>query len=813
MLARMLSLPLRRQAGDTRRQPCEGEATGRDRNPAGLVPAWGVVLLILLVAAGAARPAALPADSATLGILSFRPAPEVAARWQPLAEYLNRAVPGLSLRIRTLSYPELNAAIANDELDFVFTNPAHYIELRQRNRMSGAIATLIESDQGHALPEFGGVIVSRAGRSDIDGLRDLAGKRIAMPDASSLGGYQMQAFELLRAGVDLPEGDRRLITGMPHDRVIEAVLAGQADAGFIRTGLIEHMAAEGKVDPARLNVLNRQSAPGFPYILSTRLYPEWPFVAMPRADERVSRRVASALLAIDSATPLSTTLGIHGFAVPADYSPVEELMRELRAPPFDAPLRVTPADIWRRYYPIILVLAAATGLVLFMVLRLGMVNRKLSASQSESAAIADRLRISEERLRLAVNGVNDGIWDWDLRAKTLYLSPKWKEMIGYRDDELANVRASFDDHVHAEDRPEVYAALKSYLRGDAPAFRVVFRLRHKDGTWRWILGRGEAQRDATGAPVRMVGSHTDITVQKETEHDLRLAASVFASSQEGVVITDADNRIVDVNPAFTRITGYDRDDVRGRNPSLLASGRQSAEFYRDMWRSLSEHDAWSGQVWNRRKDGQLYAELLSIACVRDERGRPQRYVGVFSDISPLKAQEAALDRMANYDRLTGVPNRRLLDDRIEQALGLARRHGRAVAVCYLDLDGFKPINDRFGHQAGDQVLVVVTNAMQESLRGNDTLARIGGDEFVVLIGDLEADESVAPLLRRLLAAVHRSIPLGAEQVAVSASIGVALFPRHGSDPESLLQRADRAMYAAKKHGKNRYQLFEAEADA
>ena len=761
------------------------------------------VVLILT----AATPAG--AEERVLGVLSFRPKAEVQQRWQPLADYLGLAIPGLKVTVRALSYPELNVALASDELDFVFTNPAHYIELRQHNRMSGAIATLIEDDHGRALPEFGGAIVCLSGRSDIASLADLAGKRIAVTDLSSLGGYQMQARELHRAGVALPAGGDLVITGMPHDRVVETLLDGRADAGFVRAGVIEHLAAENRLVADRLRVINRQPAAGFPYARSTPLYPEWPFVVLPKVDERLSRRIASALLAIEPGQPLAQRLAITGFRVPADYSPIEELMRELRLPPFDAPLPVTVADIWQRYHAIIVTLAAAALIILAMVLRLGVVNRRLAGARNHSAAIADRLQQSEERLRLAINGVNDGVWDWRVGSDELYLSPKWKEMLGYADHELPNSFAAFEDHMHPEDQAEFREALDAYLRGNATSFHVVFRLRHRTEGWRWILSRGEAHRDVDGRPVRMVGANSDITAEKLAEKQLRLSASVFASSQEGILISDADNRIVDVNAAFTRITGYERDEVIGRNPKMLGSGRHGAEFYRDMWLALADGNAWRGQIWNRRKDGQLYAELLSIACVRDHRGRAERYVGVFSDISPLKAHEEALDRLANYDRLTGVPSRRLLDDRLAQALTAAQRNGRLVAVCYVDLDGFKPVNDVHGHATGDQVLVAVATAMQSVLRAHDTVARIGGDEFVLVLTEVGDRRDVIRSLDRIVAAIGRPVATASGELGISASLGVAIFPDDGVDPDSLLQRADQAMYQAKKLGRNRYQVFDA----
>ena len=772
------------------------------------MPLWRVVkVLFTVVTLTACAPAG--AEERVLGILSFRPKAEVQQRWQPLADYLGLAIPGLTVTVRALSYPELNVALAGNELDFVFTNPAHYIELREHNRMSGAIATLIEDDHGRALPQFGGTMVCLSGRKDIADLVDLAGKRIAVTDLSSLGGYQMQARELHRAGIALPVGGNLVITGMPHDRVIETILDGKADVGFVRAGVIEHLAAEGRLVAERLRVIHRQPAPDFPYALSTPLYPEWPFVVLPKVDDRLSRRIASALLSIEPGQPLASRLAINGFAVPADYSPVEALMRELRLPPFDAPLPVTVADIWQRYDAILVTLAAAAVVILAMVLRLGAVNRRLAAARNDSAAIADRLQQSEERLRLAINGVNDGVWDWRVGSDELYLSPKWKEMLGYRDHELPNSFAAFEDHMHAEDQHEFREALDGYLRGSTDMFHVVFRLRHRSGEWRWILSRGEAHRDVDGKAVRMVGANSDITAQKLAENQLRLSASVFASSQEGILISDADNRIVDVNEAFTRITGYERDEVIGRNPSMLGSGRQGADFYRDMWRALAHGNAWRGQIWNRRKDGQLYAELLSIACVRDHRGRAERYVGVFSDISPLKAHEAALDRLANYDRLTGVPSRRLLDDRLTQALTAAQRHRHMVAVCYVDLDGFKPVNDHYGHAAGDRMLVAVAAAMQSALRGHDTVARIGGDEFVLVLSEVGERNDVIRSLDRLIAAIGRPVDIGGSELVISASLGVALYPDDGRDPDTLLQRADQAMYRAKKLGRNRYQLFDA----
>ncbi len=308
---------------------------------------------------------------------------------------------------------------------------------------------------------------------------------------------------------------------------------------------------------------------------------------------------------------------------------------------------------------------------------------------------------------------------------------------------------------------------------------------------------------------KILVSLVDITERKRTEDQLRLAASVFAHSQEGILISDADNRIIDINPAFTRLTGYTRDDVIGENPRILSSRRHSQEFYAEMWRSIAAEGEWQGEIWNRRKSGDEYAELLSIVAIKDDAGRLQHYVGAFTDITVIKQHEEDLDRIAHYDVLTSVPNRRLLRDRLEQAIARARRLGNNLAVCYLDLDGFKPINDQFGHEGGDRMLVEIARRLQSMLRADDTVARLGGDEFVLLWHDVGEETDCVQALERVLAKVSEPMMLGGEPVSVSASIGVTLYPDDNVDADNLLRHADHAMYSAKQLGKNRFQMFDA----
>ncbi len=305
-----------------------------------------------------------------------------------------------------------------------------------------------------------------------------------------------------------------------------------------------------------------------------------------------------------------------------------------------------------------------------------------------------------------------------------------------------------------------------------------------------------------------------ITRRKEDDEKLQLAGSVFSHAREGISITDAHGTIVDVNEAFTRITGYSREEAVGQNTRILSSGRHDAAFYSAVWGALILQGHWSGEIWNRRKSGELYAELITISAVRNAQGITQNYVALFSDISSIKEHQNVLERIAQFDPLTHLPNRLLLADRLQQAMTQAQRRGQQLAVAYLDLDGFKSANDRHGHDVGDQLLIAVATAMKNTLREGDTLARIGGDEFVAVLIDLDSVESCLPMLTRLVEAAATPVKLGELVLQGSASAGVTFYPQANEmESDQLLRQADQAMYQAKLAGKNRYHVFDSAHDS
>jgi len=303
-----------------------------------------------------------------------------------------------------------------------------------------------------------------------------------------------------------------------------------------------------------------------------------------------------------------------------------------------------------------------------------------------------------------------------------------------------------------------------------------------------------------------------IAALHSTEARLQLVASVFTHAQEGISITDASGRIVEVNDAFTRITGYSREEAIGQTPSIHRSGRHPPEFYAALWRDLLAKGHWYGEIWNRRKNGELYAETLSITAVCDRQGQPLHYVALFTDITLLKEHQKQLEHVTHYDALTGLPNRVLLADRVRQAIAQTRRRDKLMALVCLDLDGFKPVNDAHGHEVGDELLVAISARMKDALREGDTLARLGGDEFVIVLTDLEDPAECNKILSRLLRVAAAPVHVRNLTLQVSASLGVTLHPMDGSDPDTLLRHADQAMYQAKQAGKNRYHLFDPEQD-
>ncbi|MBI5109228.1 MAG: EAL domain-containing protein [Rhodocyclales bacterium] len=648
-------------------------------HPFGQLLRWlAVCLCCTLTSLAGADSTAGEASSAQpvrIGVLAFRGIDRARQDWQPHADYLSDKLSPLRFEVVPLTLQEFAPAIAARRIDLVVTNTGHYVALEVGGAISRIATMRIAGPQG-PVDHFGGTAIARADRADMNSYADLRGKRLAVPDTEGFGGWQVHLREARAASINLDSDLAEVLELQAQDKVVASVIAGRVDAGFVRSDLIESMAAAGKLDSAQIKVLGERNTAGFPYRHSTRLYPHWPFAKLDHVPDDLTRGLLIALLSLPADHPAARAAGIYGWTLPQNYQTVHELFLEFRLGPY-ADLPVELGDVVSHY------------------------GRRLA-------------------------------------------------MIG--------------------------AGLISFL--------LVL-------LW-WI-------------------SRTNLELRRGRDH-LQLAAGVFEHAQEGIVITDAGARIIDVNDTFVELTGYAREETLGQNPRFLSSGEHGAEFYRAMWSTLDQQGFWRGELINRRKDGSRYVQQTSISAVRDKHGRVRNYIGLSSDISALKESQDRLEQMAYFDALTGLPNRRLLSDRLNQAIGQAARSERLLAICYLDLDGFKPINDKWGHAAGDVLLIDASRRLVANVRAGDTVSRLGGDEFVVLLGNLAHFDECEVALERIRSSLNKPFQLKEGEAKLSASMGVTLFPLDGADPDMLLRHADQAMYQAKQAGRNRYALFDAEHD-
>ena len=450
--------------------------------------------------------------------------------------------------------------------------------------------------------------------------------------------------------------------------------------------------------------------------------------------------------------------------------------------------------------PVWILFVLLTGLILLILTTsitfyLHRFNRQIAMAQKT-------LQQSEERFKALSEASYGGIAIHD-QGEILECNNGLSEITGFNYQELMSMNGL---ELIAEE--DLDTALTNIRNGYTESYEVTGI--RKDGSKYDLSVRGK-NISYKGHDARVIG-FVDISKSKKSEEQLKLAASVFTYAREGIMITDVTGNIIDVNKTFTQITGYNRKEVLGKNPRILKSNLHSEAFYADIWNSLKENKQWSGELWNKRKNGEVYPELLTIGAVSDANGNIQSYVALFSDITQMKQHQKQLEHLAHYDLLTNLPNRMLLADRLSHAMAQCERRKQFIAVAYLDLDGFKAINDTFGHDAGDQLLIELSKLMSAALREGDTLARIGGDEFVVVLSDLEQMNDCELVLNRLLQTASNPISIGTRNVQVSTSIGVTFYPQDGVEADQLMRHADQAMYTAKQSGKNRFHLFDVNKD-
>jgi diguanylate cyclase (GGDEF)-like protein/PAS domain S-box-containing protein len=413
---------------------------------------------------------------------------------------------------------------------------------------------------------------------------------------------------------------------------------------------------------------------------------------------------------------------------------------------------------------------------------------------------------SEARFReLFQNIPNVSVQGYTMEGITTYWNEASEMLYGYTAQEAIG-KNLIDLIIPSFMHEGVKAAISQMAQSNVPIPAAPLQLMRKDGRMVDVFSSHAIVQTPFREP-ELFCIDIDLSEQKAAEAKLRLAANVFTHSKEGIIITDASGSIIDVNDAFVLITGYTREELIGKNPNILKSDRHSEEYYKQMWALLLSQGHWSAEVWNKHKNGEVYPEMVTISSVKDAQGEIQNYVALYTDISFIKKHEEELERAAHYDALTNLPNRVLLFDRLTHGMVKAQRRRHILAVAYIDLDGFKEVNDQYGHEMGDKVLIEIATQMKATMREGDTLSRLGGDEFVATLIDLEAAQDCLIAVERLLKATNMPLHVDGTIVSISASIGVAVYPNDAEDADQLMRYADQAMYKAKQKGKNRYCLF------
>ncbi|HUK03124.1 MAG TPA: EAL domain-containing protein [Steroidobacteraceae bacterium] len=421
---------------------------------------------------------------------------------------------------------------------------------------------------------------------------------------------------------------------------------------------------------------------------------------------------------------------------------------------------------------------------------------------------AERILIeSEARMRMSVSASNLGVMDINLPTDELTHNYHYGAMLGLDALSKFKTRMQVVELIHPDDRDRVVGEFESYLRGDAPTYSTEYRIRTAHGDWKWIASSGAVvERDPNGAPIRFAGTHADVSERKKSEEQLRLAASVFESTHEAIVITDWARSIVSVNRAFLESTGFAAADVIGRHIGMLNAAQQEPRQYAAMWRQIDESGRWRGELWRRRAGGATYPTLTAVAAVRNSGGAITHYIDISVDITQHKRAEEHIWKLAHVDPLTGVSNRMHLQERAQRALATAQTEGTMLALVLIDLDRFKNINDSLGHMTGDRLLQAVAERLQRVARASDTVSRLGGDEFLLLcsVDEVEAIEHIVQRLLKVLGSPYR---IDGHCLQVTPSVGIGVYPRDGASFEDLLKSADTAMYKAKESGRNTFRFF------
>lgn len=417
----------------------------------------------------------------------------------------------------------------------------------------------------------------------------------------------------------------------------------------------------------------------------------------------------------------------------------------------------------------------------------------------------DALFANEQRWRLALDAGGYGLWEWNLQTREVKLSVACRAMFGFADDEIITSISECETRVHPDDRLRWKEVLNTLFHNNLDRFSIEYRVHGGDGGWKWIFTHAiVTSRADDGRVMRMTGTQSDISAQKYTEQELQFANSVYQAIGEAAMITDSSNRIMAINQAYTQLTGYNSAGAIGKPLNFMFSERHDEAFKQAIWHKLNVTGIWEGEIWIKRDNGEEHAQWQLIHTSYDNKGNVLKRAVLISDVTDQKRNEETIRRHAYYDPLTGLPNRRLFQDRLGLEIRKANRANLPIALLYIDLDNFKEVNDKLGHEAGDSLLHEAAIRISACVRESDTVARLSGDEFTVILSEIPDTRHTDYVAQKITSSLAMPYQINGEIVHVSASIGISLFPDDANDISTLMKNADQAMYDAKSKGRNRF---------
>ncbi|MBE0493813.1 MAG: EAL domain-containing protein [Thiomicrospira sp.] len=765
-------------------------------------------------------------NTINVGVLAFRSAEQTEHRWQPLIHYLNQQLPEYDWQIKVYYFEDFNRAAADQTLHYVLTNPQHFVLLKNQFSLK-PLLTLMPLAEGIPVTEFGGVIFTRANANGINQLSDIGERTTAATFPHSFGGYLMQRWEMYKQDT---RPKQVLFTGMPHDNVVKAVLNNEADVGFVRTGVLESMIKEGSLSWNQIKLIQPSTTSRFPQVHSTELYPEWPFAASANSDADLNKKLSLTLLNLSADHPVAKHAEIYGFSPPGNYQAIEAVMLRLDVLPRDD---FGWRDIVQRYgNRILLAMLFIGSLLLVLSGFLVYYNRRANRIAYDYAQLNQQLQSVNQNLEGLVERRTHDLLESEQRFRQMFekhaspmllIDPPSGEIIdanqaaaefyGYKIEQLTHMSIS---QINTLSEPEV--AKERTLAAIQKRNYFVFTHQLANGEQRYV--------DVHSSPV-VIGGKTrlfsiihDSTSRIQFEERLKLHDTALNYAANAIAITDQQGVIIWANKAYSRLTGYSSEEITGKllYPPDDVNDHDKA-LYVQIQHVVRQGQVWHGVLQQTHKNGDLYYEEVTITPVRDQQRQISNFVAVVQDITERRLAEQQIQNLAFFDPLTNLPNRRLLIDRLETVMALTDRRQFHAALIFLDLDHFKVLNDSYGHHIGDRLLVDVAKRIKSCLRSGDTVARFGGDEFVILLTELDQEpvkaaqqaKYVAEKMREALGQVY-FIEIDNEtnkiEYTISASMGITIFQGHDKSLEDLLKWSDMAMYQAKASGRNEVRLFD-----